>query len=103
VTPTPKVIEVPLPERARPTPEELETLQNLFRVIAALRYEEAPRWPEIRRALAHAGWDVRWSLQWHVEARRGREMEQACGRTLDEAFGEVWQVTREESPLEGTP
>ncbi len=96
-------IEVPLPEGAPASPEDVEVLADLFRAIVAVRFDATHRWQQMRASLERSGWNVRWSLQWHVEARRGRELEQACGRTLDEAFATVRQVAGAEEPLEGTP
>ncbi len=98
-----RTIDVPLPEGAGGAPEDVEMLRGLLCAITALHYDSGRDWPRIRRALERGGWDLRWSLQWHVEARRGRELEQTCGRTLDEAFHQIWQVTGREEPLEGTP
>ena len=97
------VVQVPLPDGAQATPDDLEVLQRLLAAIASLRYEAGREWPGIRGALVENGWNLRWGLQWHIEARRGRELEEACGRTVDEAFARVWQVTREDPALEGTP
>jgi hypothetical protein len=95
-------IEVPLPEGAQPTAKDVEVLTSLFMAVASLRLPGG-EWEKIRNRLEAAGWDVRWSLQWHVEARRGRELEQVCGRTMDQAFAELWQFTGQEVPVEGTP
>ena len=97
-------IEVPLPAGALATPEDIEVLAGLFRAIAEVRFDTGHRWPRVRQALERGGWGVEWGLAWHVEARRGRELEQACGRTLDEAFASVWQVAGgAQEPIEGTP
>ena len=96
-------IEVPLPAGALAAPEDVEVLADLFRAIVAVRFDATHRWQQMRKALERSGWDVRWSLQWHVEARRGRELEQACGQTLEQAFATVRQVAGAEEPLEGTP
>jgi hypothetical protein len=96
-------IEVPLPESALMAPEDIEVLGGLFRAIAAMHFEGGHEWPRLRKALERGGWDVKWSLQWHVEARRGRELEQACGLTLDEAFATVSHVAGAQEPLEGPP
>jgi hypothetical protein len=97
------VVEVPLPAGLDPTPEERELLERLFAAVAGVRLEPGRDWPRIRTALARNGWSLSWGLQWHVEARRGRELEQSCGVTPDEAFARIWQVTREDMPIEGTP
>ena len=103
MTTTIRTIEVPLPEGALASTDDLDVLRHLLSAVAALRFGSGERWARMRQSLERSGWDVRWSLQWHVEARRGREMEQACGRTLEEAFGTVSQVARSPEPLEGPP
>ncbi len=96
-------IEVALPDGVSASPQDVEMLSSLLRVIASLRFEEGRDWPRLSRALELGGWRVSWGLQWHVEVRRDRELELACGRTLDEAFAAVWQVAGREHPEEGTP
>jgi hypothetical protein len=100
---TVSTIEVPLPEGAHVTPEEVEALRSLFRAIAGLRFDERRHGSRVRRALERGGWNVSCGLQWHVEVRRGRELEQACGSTPDEAFTAVWRAAGTGEPLEGTP
>ncbi len=95
--------EVPLPEGAHATSEEIEVLGDLLRAIAATRFDAGQSWPWTRRALERRGWEVTWGLRWHVEVRRGRELEEACGRTLDEAFANVSQFAGAQEPLEGPP
>jgi hypothetical protein len=97
-----RVIEVPLPEGAQPTPEDMELLQAAFRAIVDLRYPGRRHWEAVRDGLEREGWSVRCTLAWHVESRRGREMEEACGKTRDEAFDRISQTTRVAS-LEGCP
>jgi hypothetical protein len=103
MTTTMHTIEVPLPEGALATPEDIEVLGGLLRAIAATRFDTGQNWPGVKRSLERGGWEVKWGLQWHVEVRRGRDLEQACGRTLDEAFATVAQFTAAEEPLEGPP
>jgi hypothetical protein len=100
---TMNTIEVALPEGVSASPEEIEALRSIFRVIAAQRFEERGDWPATRHALERDGWSVKWSLQWHVEARRGRELEESCAHTLGEAFASVWRFVGTESETEGTP
>lgn len=103
MTITANVVEVPIPAGMRPTADDLELLERLFRVMTCLRLGQGREWSQVRDTLERNGWTLSWDLEWHVEARRGRELEQACGKTLGEAFAQVWQVTREDQSLEGTP
>lgn len=87
-------IEVRLPPDTQPTPEDLETLDAAFHAIVAVRFQGGRAWEEIERALAAAGWDVHSRLMWVAEARRGRESEQGVGRTKDEAYGRLQELTK---------
>jgi hypothetical protein len=98
-----RTIEVPLPPGAAADPNDLEALRSLLAAVASVRIDAGGEWESVRRQLEASGWKVRWGLAWHVEARRGHELEQACGHTLDEAFGQVWQVARQDPDVEGTP
>jgi hypothetical protein len=89
-----KTIEVRLPVQADPTPEDLELLDATFHAILDLRFHEGHRWTVIERELASRGWRVEGRLMWVAEARRGREVEQAVGRTKDEAYDQVQQMTK---------
>ena len=97
-----RVIEVALPEQAEPTPEDLELIQAAFQAIVGLHYPGGDEWRTVLRRLEAEGWSVRCGLQWHVEARRDRELEEACGKTRDEAFARLNQTTRV-ATLEGCP
>lgn len=86
-------IEVRLPEDAQPAAEEIEALEATFQAIVALRYEGGAAWRDIERALVAHGWDVCSRLMWVAEARRGRESEQGVGRTKNEAYGHLQELT----------
>lgn len=88
------LIEVPLPEDAEPTPEDLELLETTLQAIVGLRYPESRTWTKLERALEADGWKVRNRLMWVAEARKGREYEQAAGRTRDEAFSQLHELTQ---------
>ena len=91
---TQRTIEVPLPEHVEPTSEDAEVLAAAFRALVHLRYESGGEWQQVRRRLESEGWSVGCGLTWHVEARRGRELEEACGATRDEAFRRLDHATR---------
>ena len=98
----PRVLEVPLPENAQPSLDDIELLRTAFQAIVGLHYPGGQEWQQVLRHLEGDGWSVRCGLVWHVEARRGRELEEACGKTRDEAFARIDQTTRAAS-LEGCP
>jgi hypothetical protein len=88
-----KTIEVQLPPLAEPTPEDLEVLDATFHAIVGLRFHDGHTWHEVERELATRGWKVQSHLMWVAEARRGREVEQGVGRTKDEAYAQLQQLT----------
>jgi len=96
------VIHVPLPESPPPSAEDLDVLRTMFQAIVTTRCERGQEWRRVLARLRAAGWEVEYGLRWHVVARRGRELEEACGYTRDEAFAKVDHVTRTDV-LEGTP
>ena len=91
---TKKVIEVPLPDGANPSNDDLDLLQTAFQALVALRYENGRAWERIERELAADGWTVRARLMWVAEASKGRDFEQAAGPTKDEAFAQLLELTR---------
>lgn len=90
----PRSLEIPLPEGVEPNDEQMELLRATLGAVLALHYERARSFEEVKRKLEAEGWQVRTSLGWCVEARRGREREEALGRTRDEAFDELLRLTR---------
>jgi hypothetical protein len=89
-----RIIHVPVPADANATGEEVELLESAFQAIVDLRFPHGREWERVRRALADEGWTVSARLMWVAEARQGREEEMAVGRTLDEAFGRLQDLTR---------
>ena len=95
-------IEIPLPEGAEPTKDERALLEELCRTIVGLRYEGHEPWRTTAERLECAGWEVHWRVGWIAEARRTGYFERGLGRTLDEAFAELEQMTRLDQ-VEGCP
>jgi hypothetical protein len=95
-------IRIPLPEGADLDPAEQEELTAIFQALAAVPLDRIQRWKVVLDHLRAAGWNVEHGLQWHVVARRGREIEEACGITRNEAFDKLDRVTRVER-VSGTP
>ena len=89
-----RTIHVRLPAGADITAEDLELLDATFHAIVTLRYQGGHDWERLEQDLEASGWDIRARLMWVAEARRGRDCEQAIGRTKDEAFGHLEQLTR---------
>jgi hypothetical protein len=97
---TKHVIEVPLPEGMQPAPEELESLGTLLRAVVEL-HAGGHGWEAVARRLEEEGWTLHTRVGWIVEARRGRDFEQAAALTRDEAFAELQslvQLDAEPSP-----
>jgi len=97
-----RVLEVLLPENARPNSDDMELLRTALQAIVDVHYPGGQEWQRVLRGLESDGWSVRCGLVWHVEARRGRELEEACGKTRDDAFARIGQTTRA-ATLEGCP
>lgn len=97
-----KMIEVALPEGAAPSPEDLEALRATLGAVVGLHFPEEAGWEAVERELAADGWQVSLRLMWVAEARKGREFEQASGRTKEEACGRLLQLTRVDEPA-GVP
>ena len=95
-------IEIPLPEGVEPSDDDLALLQSLCTTIVGLRYAGSHAWEETLHKLERCGWHVSWGLRWRAEARRDGHIEQADGMTRDEAFSELWQLTRLDD-VEGCP
>ena len=95
-------IEVPLPEGVEPSDDDVALLESLFATIVGLRYAGSHRWEETALRLENAGWRVHWGLRWFAEARRGGHIEQATGKTRDDALAEIWQLTRVDE-VDGCP
>lgn len=90
----PEMIAVPLPGGIHPTSLDQELLRATFEAIVALRFETSREWEEALHKLERDGWEVHWGLTWHAHAHRGKDFEQASGKTLDETFNELVQLAR---------
>jgi hypothetical protein len=97
-----RVIEIPLPDDSRATVEDVELLESAFQALVSLRFGGGHEWESMQRCLESRGWSVSCGLRWHVEARRGREVEEACGKTRDDAFRRLYQTAHVAS-VEGCP
>ncbi len=62
----------------------------------------AAKWELVKERLEREGWQVKCSRVYLAEARRGGHIEQATGETQDEAFGQLCQMTLQDS-VEGCP
>jgi hypothetical protein len=59
-------------------------------------------WERVERTLAERGWTVESRLMWVADARRGHDVERAVGRTKDEAYTELQELTKLDE-LTGVP
>jgi hypothetical protein len=59
-------------------------------------------WHATVERLKCAGWEVHWHRGWIAEARKETHYERTAGRTLDEAFAELQQMTQLDQ-VEGCP
>jgi hypothetical protein len=86
------ILHIPLPEDLPFSNAEL--LKATFQAIMALRCDCSNEWDRRLRELQSEGWDVNWKLTWIAEAKRDGDYEQANGKTLDEVFSRLQQLTR---------
>jgi uroporphyrinogen-III synthase len=84
-----RFVEIPIPEGAELSRDQLELLEAALQAVLYLRYEDGGRHEALRRKLEIEGWTVETTLAWCAEARRGRDRERGIGRTRDEAFEEL--------------
>jgi hypothetical protein len=87
-----QILHIPLPEDMPPTNAEL--LKATFQTIINLRCDCSCEWDRTVRELELDGWRVNWKLMWVAEAKRGEDFEQASGKTLDDVFSQLQQLTR---------
>ena len=62
----------------------------------------AAKWEQVRDRLEQEGWQVKCTRVYLAEARRAGHIEQATGATEDEAFGQLCQMTLQDS-VDGCP
>jgi len=95
-----QVLHINLPEEI--SPANVELLKATFQAIMALRCDCSSEWDRRLRELELDGWRVHWKLTWVADAKRGEDYEQASGKTLDEVFSQLQQLTRLDT-LAGCP
>jgi hypothetical protein len=64
--------------------------------------KQAAKWEQVRDRLEQEGWEVKCTRVYLAEARRAGHIEQATGETQDEAFGQLCQMTLQDS-VDGCP
>jgi hypothetical protein len=95
-------IELSLPRGTELTERERALLEGAVQALVGLRREGGEHWEDRVRRLEAAGWEVHSRLAWVAEARRRNCHEQCVGRTLDEAFDELWGLALFDA-VEGCP
>ena len=86
------VVEIRLPDDLQLGETDVRELQASLESLMGL--EGGRSFQAVVHKLEAEGWATKATFGWCVEARRGRDFERAVGRTLDEAFEEVYQLTR---------
>jgi hypothetical protein len=89
-----RILQIPIPATVNAAPEELDLLESAFQALVDLRFARGCEWEQVQRALTDDGWTVNARLMWVAEARKGHDQEMAVGRTRDEAFAQLQQLTR---------
>jgi|APFre7841882724_1041349.scaffolds.fasta_scaffold03416_5 hypothetical protein len=87
-------IEIPLPEGARASRMDLELLKAMLHAIVSLHFEWSSDSEKMIQELEHDGWSVHVGPTWLALCRRGESLEQATGRTPDEAIARLYQDAR---------
>ena len=87
-------IEVPLPEDARASHMDLELLKAMLHAIVCLHFEWSSESEKNIQELEHDGWSVHVGPTWLALCRRGQRLEQATGRTPDEAIARLYHEAR---------
>ena len=59
--------------------------------------KQAAAWEQVAERLEDDGWEVKVEKVWLAEARKEGHIEQATGRTRDEAFQQLCQMTLQDS------
>jgi len=59
--------------------------------------KQAAQWEQIAERLEDDGWEVKVEKVWLAEARKEGHIEQATGKTRDEAFTQLCQMTLQDS------
>jgi len=59
--------------------------------------KQAAQWEQIVERLEDDGWEVKVEKVWLAEARKEGHIEQATGKTRDEAFAQLCQMTLQDS------
>jgi hypothetical protein len=64
--------------------------------------KQAAKWEQVAERLEEEGWAVRCDKVWLAEARKEGHIEQATGKTRDEAFAQLCQMTLQDT-VSGCP
>ena len=64
--------------------------------------KQAAKWEQVAERLEEEGWAVSCEKVWLAEARRQGNIEQATGKTRDEAFAQLCQMTLQDT-VDGCP
>lgn len=91
------MLEIPLPEGARRSPMDLEMLKAMLHAIVCQRFECDQRSERSIQELEQAGWSVHVGPTWMAVGRRGGGVEEAYGKTPDEAVERLHQYLRHET------
>jgi hypothetical protein len=89
-----KKFDVLIPDEAQLSELDTELLSAVFEAIISLRTTCHRGWEKNLEQLENDGWKVKWGLRWEVEAKRARAHESASGKTLEDAFNQLTQLSR---------
>jgi len=88
-----RTIAVPLPEEFEIHPDDLDVMRATFQSIVALANRCGRNSERPCRMMEDDGWEVKWTLGWVATAQRGKEYEEASGKTRKEAMMRLREAT----------
>jgi hypothetical protein len=91
------ILEIPVPGSARRSPMDLEMLKAMLLAIVSRQFEYAETSARAVQDLEAAGWSVHVGPTWMAVGRRAGAVEEAYGRTPDQAIEKLHQYLKYET------
>lgn len=86
-------IKIELPDDLEASADNLEVLRTVFQTIITLSRECGNKSNQDLQTMLAADWKVHCGLTWSATAERGKQFETATGKTKEEAFDQLRQMT----------
>jgi len=91
------IIEIPLPDEVQISSFDLDMLKATLHALVARTCHLSEESARLVRDLESEGWRVQVGPTWLAVCRHDRALEEATGRTLDEAISKVYEYTRQDA------